>query len=691
MIRCGEKINSINPLHIFCRTLQLQVTRIFDYIRAVKVFARIQKILIPLLLLIVLGQSAMAQNAITVDQKEALFIVKFFEHIEWPNEKNIPSFTIGVIGDKDNMVYNELVAICDTFKVKGKSVAVRKITSLEETTSVNVLYLNQSSALNKTDVDKAIQGKPILFVTKDYPFGQSMINFIVVNDRLHYEMNEKKCEAAGFKVNIVLTMASIHSEKEWDKLIVKIEDLVNSDEEEVTVNTKDLSRIVNEQKRLLSEIAANTEKLENQKEQLKSQQQELKDKEKMIANAKQEINKQQALIDDQLKKIELQQQNLANLNKNVEAKQAELLAEQMEFKKQHDQLLAEKEKLDAIQEEYATIELKLKEKEILVNEQGKTINEQVEDISQKSSTIEEQKSIIWLSVLFLIIVSVLGGLAYRSYRLKNKANKIILNQKEEIEKQHEILEEQHREITDSINYAKRIQEAILPPLKLVKGYMPDSFILYKPKDIVAGDFYWMEGVNNLIIFAAADCTGHGVPGAMVSVVCHNAMNRAVKEFMLTQPNEILNKTREIVMETFEKSDEDVNDGMDIALCSINTETKKLHFAGANNGLYLVRKGELTEIKPDKQPIGNYQDAKPFTHHELDLQEGDVVYTFSDGYPDQFGGPKGKKFMYKSFRNLLIDIHEKPMNEQHSLLMKTFNDWKGELDQIDDVCIIGVRI
>ena len=161
--------------------------------------------------------------------------------------------------------------------------------------------------------------------------------------------------------------------------------------------------------------------------------------------------------------------------------------------------------------------------------------------------------------------------------------------------------------------------------------------------------------------------------------------------MLIKPNEILDKTREIVMETFEKSDEDVNDGMDIALCSINTESKKLNFSGANNGLYIVRKGEVTQIKPDKQPIGNYKDAKPFTNHEYDLEKGDVIYAFSDGYPDQFGGPKGKKFMYKPFRSLLLDIHQKPMDDQHTILLQAFEDWRGNLEQIDDVCVIGVRI
>ncbi|MCB0400874.1 MAG: DUF4154 domain-containing protein [Flavobacteriales bacterium] len=627
---------------------------------------------------------AFGQQELTSEQRQALFLTSFFKYSEWPNEANIAEYQLGVLGDEGNQVYNELIKITDTLIVKDKKIKVNKLSGTEAISNVQLLFLDKSTDIKLESIKNKLAGQPTLFVTRGYPFGQSMINFIVSGDQVHYEISEKQCEEAGIKINFALTMASVKSEKQWEKLITRIEDLTESNEETVEVNTKELAKIVSEQKRLLSEISANTKKLEDQKEKLKAQQDEIVGKEAMIANAKREINEQQQLISSQLAKIEVQEQNLANLNTHVMAKQQELAEQQRTLE-------LEKEKLLAIQQEYADIEVKLKEKERLVNEQGKTIEDQVGEIFNKSNKIKEQESIIWLSVIFLIVVSILGALAFRSYRLKKKANETILSQKSQLEQQHKVLEEQHREITDSINYAKRIQTAILPPLKLVRGYMPDSFILYKPKDIVAGDFYWMEGVNNLIIFAAADCTGHGVPGAMVSVVCNNAINRAVKEFMLVKPNEILDKTREIVMETFEKSDEDVNDGMDIALCSINTESKKLHFSGANNGMYLIRNGELTEIKPDKQPIGNYRDHKPFTLHEHDLQKGDVIYTFSDGYPDQFGGPKGKKFMYKNFKELLLEIHQKPMDEQHHLLVKAFEDWKGGIEQIDDVCVIGVRI
>ncbi len=631
--------------------------------------------------------TATAQKEESVHAKQAKFIIKFFDYVDWPEPENISAYTIGVLGDTNKLVYNELISKSKKSKAKGKPIVIKKLSALNEVNDLQVLYLDKSLNLSINEVFKQLQHRPIMLITKGYPFGQSMINFLVnENGKLQYELNEQKCADANLSVNPVLTVAAIKSKKKWDNLLGKMTDLVNlgSKNETVEIDKDDLTKIIKEQELLLKEINNNTKKIDKQKAELKAQQEELASKESLIAKAKKEIKEQQDLISNQLAQIEIQQQNLENLNNDVIAKQEEVA-------KQHQKLEKEKQNLLAIQQEYAEIEKNLKEKEKLVAEQNKTIDEQGNVIITKEGKIEEQKNIIWLSAIFLIIVSILGALAYRSYRLKNKANKIILTQKAEIEEQHEILEEQHREITDSINYAKRIQDAILPPLKLVKGYMPDSFILYKPKDIVAGDFYWMEGINNLIIFAAADCTGHGVPGAMVSVVCHNAMNRAVKEFMLVKPNEILDKTREIVLETFEKSDEDVNDGMDIALCSINTETKKMCFSGANNGLYLIRDGELTQVKPDKQPIGNYKDAKPFTLHEFDLQKGDVIYTFSDGYPDQFGGPKGKKFMYKNFRNLLVDIHQKSMDDQHNLLLNAFEEWKGGIEQIDDVCVIGVRI
>jgi serine phosphatase RsbU (regulator of sigma subunit) len=255
------------------------------------------------------------------------------------------------------------------------------------------------------------------------------------------------------------------------------------------------------------------------------------------------------------------------------------------------------------------------------------------------------------------------------------------------------IEHKNREIIDSITYAKRIQEAILLPLPLVKNHLPDSFILFKPKDIVAGDFYWVDELDDLVIFAAADCTGHGVPGAMVSVVCHNALNTAIREFKLTDPGQILDKTRELVIKQFSKSTEDVKDGMDISLCVLHKKTLELTYSGANNPLWLLRKddAEVFEIRPNKQPVGKGDMSRQFDSHTIQLSKGDLVYIFSDGFADQFGGDRGKKYKYKPFKDLLAANRNNGMDKQCDLINREFENWKKDLEQVDDICVIGVRV
>lgn len=291
-------------------------------------------------------------------------------------------------------------------------------------------------------------------------------------------------------------------------------------------------------------------------------------------------------------------------------------------------------------------------------------------------------SILGLSVLFLYFV-------FNRLKITRKQKVQIEKQKGKVEKQRDVIEHAHKEITDSITYAKRIQSAILPPKRIVKELLPDSFVLYNPKDVVAGDFYWMRKVDNKVIFAAADCTGHGVPGALVSVVCNNALNRSVRDYGITEPGEILNKTREIVVREFEKSEDDVKDGMDIALCAI--EGDKLEFAGAYNSMWLIREDELIEAKANRFPIGISPNPEPFTTHKITLQKGDNIYIFSDGFVDQFGGELGKKYKTLNFKKFLKGISNNSMKEQKKLIEIEFNAWKGDLEQVDDVCIIGVRI
>ncbi len=321
-------------------------------------------------------------------------------------------------------------------------------------------------------------------------------------------------------------------------------------------------------------------------------------------------------------------------------------------------------------------------------------------------------------LLFIIVIYAAIRLSIRRVKKQNERLEEVIKertaevvrQKEEIEIQKELVDEKNRDILDSIKYAERIQTAILPPQKLVHQTFKDAFVLFKPKDIVSGDFYWMEVIDDAIYFAAVDCTGHGVPGAMVSVVGHNGLNRCVKEFGLTTPAKILDKLTQLVEETFEKSENQMRDGMDIGLCKVHLKTRVVEYAGANNPLWIISKnehitmggdslepsiseagGHLFEVKADKQPIGWYENRKPYTNHTLQLNENDRAYLFSDGYADQFGGPKGKKLKYKPFKQLLLSTLGSGMNDQMAKIDSEFEQWKGRYEQVDDVCVFGIQL
>ncbi len=317
------------------------------------------------------------------------------------------------------------------------------------------------------------------------------------------------------------------------------------------------------------------------------------------------------------------------------------------------------------------------------------------EIAVKNIEIEQEKKQRYLLYGGLFIFVVLSIFIFNRYRISQKQSKIISEQKTQVESQKLLVEEKNKEITDSINYAKRIQTAILPSKSNFEKLLPNSFVFYQPKDIVAGDFYWLEKLHLLddetILFAAADCTGHGVPGALVSVVCSNALNHSLKELKIDNPAAILDRTREIVISQFSKNEDNVKDGMDIALCALNMTRNELKYAGANNSLYLVRNNEMIEFASNREPVGIHYKSTPFKCNIIPIQKNDTLYLFTDGYADQFGGENGKKLKYKPFKELLLTISQHPLHEQLIFLNKHFNSWKGDYEQVDDVCIIGVRI
>lgn len=274
-----------------------------------------------------------------------------------------------------------------------------------------------------------------------------------------------------------------------------------------------------------------------------------------------------------------------------------------------------------------------------------------------------------------------------------------ISTREELQNQKNKLEKINKDITSSIRYAQFIQQAVLPTDKFLQQFIPENFIFYLPRDIVSGDFYWIKQVNNFIAVAAADCTGHGVPGAFMSMLGIALFNEIVRLDLHPKANEILNELRKRTKTSLHQ--ENVRgrsaDGMDVALCIIDIEKKEVQYSGANSPLFIIRNNKKTEeprlidIRPDRMPVGVYLKERSFTNHKIQLQTNDIIYLFSDGYMDQFGGKRGEKFKAKRFKQLLLDISNKPMKKQKEILFENFENWRGGIRQLDDVLVIGIKI
>ncbi|NOY37549.1 MAG: SpoIIE family protein phosphatase [Chlorobi bacterium] len=284
---------------------------------------------------------------------------------------------------------------------------------------------------------------------------------------------------------------------------------------------------------------------------------------------------------------------------------------------------------------------------------------------------------------------------YRTKSLRH-TNQILREKEkiaEEVRRQRDQLSLAHKNLTDSIRYAQKIQQALLPSDYYFQRLLPESFILFLPKDMVSGDFYWITGREGRIFFTVADCTGHGVPGAFMSMIGFEILDKIINDQKVDKPAEILNILNQGIAATFSRGEENIllKDGMDLAFCALDRENRLLEFAGAFNPLYLIRDNNLIEYKADRFSVGlGEEENQRFTNHKLSLISGDKIYMFSDGYADQFGGPQGKKFMYRRFRHLLLSIHHLPLDQQKTIIYDTFLAWKGDLEQVDDILIIGVE-
>jgi len=351
------------------------------------------------------------------------------------------------------------------------------------------------------------------------------------------------------------------------------------------------------------------------------------------------------------------------------------------------------EKIDNLTEES-------KNKDTIISTKEFEIMKQRSIVLEREQKVREQLRIIFFGGAASIIIFVFSIFLFRMYRQKRKAlnelkikNAEIMQQKEEIESQRDEIQDKNKKITESINYAHRIQNALLPGESTMKEFLKDYFILNKPKDIVSGDFYFVTKIKNKIYIGVADCTGHGVPGALMSMLGMTFMNHVLSRHEVNTSNEVLDKIRMEVIESLKQKDitTDQLDGMDLAFVIIDFEEMKAQFSGANNPLYLLRNNEIIQYKPDKMPLAIYRKMHPFAFQEFEIIKGDLIYMFSDGYADQIGGPNNEKFKYNNLRSLLLEVAPLEMVEQKKELERRITDWIGRSEQIDDILLFGMKI
>jgi serine phosphatase RsbU (regulator of sigma subunit) len=340
--------------------------------------------------------------------------------------------------------------------------------------------------------------------------------------------------------------------------------------------------------------------------------------------------------------------------------------------------LSNNDKMEHFAEMQVKFDSEKKEQEIELLNKNKILQE----IELEKQTQLRNSLLIGLLLVILLVIII-----YNRYRIKTQTSN-------RLSVQNKLIAQKNKEITDSIEYAKNLQLAIMPPAEYINELFSDNFIFYKPKDIVSGDFYWFDTVGDKVYFAAVDCTGHGVPGAFLSIVGYNLLKHAIHEHKKVYPNEILAQLNIDLYQTLKNSykEKEIMDGMDIALCCFDRSDNMLHFSGANNGIYIISDEFLTEMKADKKPIGtSYNTSADFKNNTIKLQKGDIVYLFTDGISDQFGGENNKKYTYRRLKEKLVLIKNRTLAEQKTALEKDFYSWKGDNEQIDDILLMGIKI
>jgi len=648
------------------------------------------------------------------DRVKVQYIFTFGRMFDWENQKQLDTFRIATYG-KDTTIFHLLKSFSVIKRIKRKPVKIIHYKKIKDIQNPQILYLERSNNKEIHKVYHTITGKNILLVTDSLKNErETMLNFLpIIIVRL--QINQLNIEKEGFKTPPLLAAFSASYKQDWKELFNLSEDSLNKAKEIVNQQKLTLEKQKKQIEKKQAEISALSDTLQQQLALAKQKQEILNSLSLQITQQKANLLSKSQIVKQQGKKIHKQLKRMHEFERKLSSKQKDLQIQ-----------------IDILNKQ---------KKEI--KKQDAYIQQQKSQINQAIATIQKQKLINYFVIVLSIILLFFVLFILYHYLNKRKANRIlevkntrirqqneeILSQRDEIESQRDEIQAQrdtvtvqkneiekvHEELRDSIFYAQRIQNALLPDQTIIQENFSDFFVFFKPKDIVSGDFYWWSfvKVENVTVIAISDCTGHGIPGGFMSMLGISFLREIVTKEYITYPSVILRKLRKEIIKALKQKgvSGEQKDGMDMALICVNHETYELQYAGANNPLYIVKSGKLKvesesiklyeldklsnfklyEVKPDKMPIAIYERMDKFTNHKIPLQKGDQLYLFSDGFADQFGGPKNKKFKYKPFKKLLLDNSHLSMAEQKAALEKAFTEWKGDNEQVDDVTVVGIKI
>lgn len=626
----------------------------------------------------------LAKSQAFTEPKRAEYIFYVIERIKWLDSIKSPEFVIGIAG-KEEELYDALIQQTKLKpQIQGKNVRIVLFKKMEDIKDANVIFANNRSGFNIGQIYNKVAGKSVLIIGEDYEFESAMVGFVEVEGKRKYTVNEKLLAQEKLEPNKLFLALAIKSREQW------------------------------------------MDEFRKQREQMEAEINKLREARRKIHAQNDTIRIQQKSIDAQNRALKKLQTDIEQTQKDLDAKLALLSQQEKNVNEQRRVLSKQKDEIN--------------QQKSMIGEQKKVLNEQL-------AKIKLQQLVLVLAVVFILLAISLVFFIYRGYRIKKESNRQlqeknhtiemrnleILQQKEEIEAQRDEIEvqrdyvlkqnaeisEQKHEIQQSIQYARRIQLAVLPPDEVLSAIAPNHFVLNLPRDIVSGDYYWATLRPDYSILVVADCTGHGVPGATMSMLGVSFLNEIMTRHENIEAGQILDELRRLVIKALHQTgkDNEQKDGMDISLCIIRHAERTLEFAGANNPLYMVRKIQsaedalvetdknklaeytdpdgqlyhLLQITADKMPIGIYLKLTPFTSNLIQYKPGDAFYMSSDGYSDQFGGESGTKFMSKKFKQLILSMQNESMEKQREILHQTHLNWRGEEAQVDDVMVMGFRL